>query len=34
MADYPMDDSTRQKVASGNAIRLFGDRIPATLRAS
>ena len=34
MADYPMDDSTRRKVSFGNAIRLFGDRIPATLRAS
>ena len=34
MADYSMDDSTRQKVASGNAIRLFGDRLPAELGAS
>jgi 2,3-dihydroxybenzoate decarboxylase len=28
LASYPMDDATRQKVNSENAIRLFGDRIP------
>lgn len=31
MASYPMDEETRRKVGSGNAIRLFGDRIPATI---
>ena len=28
MATYPMDDETRRKVSSENAIRLFGSRIP------
>lgn len=28
MASYPMDDETRRKVSSDNAIRLFGGRIP------
>ena len=28
MASYPMDDAARRKVASENAIRLFGARIP------
>ena len=28
MASYPMDDATRRKVSSENAIRLFGGRIP------
>jgi len=28
MASYPMDDATRRNVSSGNAIRLFGGRIP------
>lgn len=28
LAAYPMDDEARTKVASGNALRLFGDRIP------
>jgi 2,3-dihydroxybenzoate decarboxylase len=28
LAAYPMDDAARTKVASGNALRLFGDRIP------
>lgn len=28
MASYPMDDATRRKVSSENAIRLFGARIP------
>jgi 2,3-dihydroxybenzoate decarboxylase len=31
MASFPMDDETRRKVSSENAIRLFGDRIPAAL---
>lgn len=31
MASYPMDDATRRKVSSENAVRLFGDRIPAAL---
>ena len=29
LSSYPMDDAARRKVASENAIRLFGDRIPA-----
>lgn len=29
LADYPMDDAIRQQVASQNAARLFGHRIPA-----
>lgn len=33
MASYPMDDDTRRKVSSENAIRLFGNRIPATIGA-
>ncbi|HTI76012.1 MAG TPA: amidohydrolase family protein [Mycobacterium sp.] len=33
MASYPMDDATRRKVSSENAIALFGDRIPAHLGA-
>ena len=28
LASYPMDDATRRKVSSENAVRLFGDRIP------
>ena len=31
LASYPMDDATRRKVSSENAIRLFGERIPAVL---
>lgn len=31
MASYPMDDATRRKVSSDNAIRLFGARIPARI---
>jgi 2,3-dihydroxybenzoate decarboxylase len=31
LASYPMDDAKRRKVSSENAIRLFGDRIPAGL---
>jgi 2,3-dihydroxybenzoate decarboxylase len=31
MASFPMDDETRRKVSSENAIRLFADRIPAAL---
>lgn len=31
MASYPMDDVTRRKVSSENAIRLFGDKLPASL---
>ena len=33
MASYPMDDATRQKVSSENAIRLFGKRLPERLGA-
>ena len=33
MASYPMDEATRRKVSSENAIRLFGARIPATIGA-
>jgi 2,3-dihydroxybenzoate decarboxylase len=33
MATYPMDDATRQKVSSQNAVQLFGGRIPAHLGA-
>ncbi|WP_123029154.1 amidohydrolase family protein [Mycolicibacterium stellerae] len=33
LASYPMDDATRRKVSSENAVRLFGDRIPAYLGA-
>jgi 2,3-dihydroxybenzoate decarboxylase len=33
MASYPMDDATRRKVSSENAIRLFGARIPDTIGA-
>jgi 2,3-dihydroxybenzoate decarboxylase len=32
LADYPMDDAVHQQVACENAIRLFGDKIPARLR--
>jgi 2,3-dihydroxybenzoate decarboxylase len=28
LASYPMDDATRRKVSSENAVRLFGARIP------
>lgn len=28
LAAYPMDDAARAQVAGGNALRLFGDRIP------
>jgi predicted TIM-barrel fold metal-dependent hydrolase len=31
MTSYPMDDDTRRKVSSENAIRLFGGRIPSTI---
>jgi 2,3-dihydroxybenzoate decarboxylase len=31
LTSYPMDDATRRKVSCENAIRLFGDRIPAAL---
>ncbi|BBY91399.1 amidohydrolase [Mycobacterium gallinarum] len=31
LASYPMDAVTRAKVSSGNAITLFGERIPAAL---
>lgn len=31
MASYPMDDATRRKVSSENAVRLFSGRIPAAL---
>ncbi|HEX2214765.1 MAG TPA: amidohydrolase family protein [Mycobacterium sp.] len=31
LMSYPMDDDTRSRVSSGNALRLFGDRIPAQL---
>jgi predicted TIM-barrel fold metal-dependent hydrolase len=33
IASYPMDDATRRKVSSENAIRLFGGRIPERLGA-
>lgn len=33
MASYPMDDATRRKVSSENAIRLFGGRLPERLGA-
>lgn len=33
IASYPMDEDSRRKVSCDNAIRLFGDRIPATLGA-
>jgi len=33
MASYPMDDVTRRKVSSENAIALFGERIPTHLGA-
>ncbi|MCV7283320.1 amidohydrolase [Mycolicibacterium flavescens] len=32
LRDYPMDDGTRRKVSSGNAVQLFGDRLPARVR--
>lgn len=32
LASYPMDEAVRRKVASDNAVRLFGERIPARLR--
>ena len=32
MASYPMDDATRRKVSSENAIRLFGGLIPESHR--
>lgn len=25
---YPMDEASRLKVSSGNAVRLFGERLP------
>ena len=28
VSSYPMDDDTRRKISHGNALRLFGDRIP------
>jgi predicted TIM-barrel fold metal-dependent hydrolase len=28
LATYPMDDATRRKVSSENAIQLFGERMP------
>jgi predicted TIM-barrel fold metal-dependent hydrolase len=28
LAEYPMDEAVRRLVASENAVRLFGDRIP------
>jgi predicted TIM-barrel fold metal-dependent hydrolase len=31
MASYAMDEATRRKVSCENAIRLFGERIPAHL---
>jgi 2,3-dihydroxybenzoate decarboxylase len=31
LATYPMDDGTRRKVSSENAVRLFGKRIPEQL---
>ncbi len=31
LASYPMDDATRRKVSSENAIELFGERIPLAL---
>jgi len=31
MRSYPMDDATRLKVSSGNALRLFGARLPSRL---
>ena len=33
VATYPMDDATRRKVSSENAVRLFGGRIPERLGA-
>jgi 2,3-dihydroxybenzoate decarboxylase len=33
LAAYPMDEAVRRKVGSENALRLFGDRIPAPSRA-
>jgi predicted TIM-barrel fold metal-dependent hydrolase len=32
LTSYPMDDATRRKVSSENAVRLFGTRIPASLQ--
>ncbi|HYZ68375.1 MAG TPA: amidohydrolase family protein, partial [Mycobacterium sp.] len=32
LASYPMDDTARRQVASGNAVRLFGDKLRARLR--
>ncbi len=31
LASYPMDEAARRKVSSENAIRLFGERLPAAL---
>lgn len=31
LSSYPMDDAARRKVSSENAVRLFGDRLPAHL---
>lgn len=31
LRSYPMDDDTRRKISSGNASRLFGDRLPQRL---
>jgi 2,3-dihydroxybenzoate decarboxylase len=33
LSSYPMDDATRRKVSSENAIQLFGTRIPTNLGA-
>jgi predicted TIM-barrel fold metal-dependent hydrolase len=33
MASYPIDDATRRKVSSENAVRLFGGLIPETVGA-
>lgn len=33
LSSYPMDDATRRKVSSENAIQLFGERIPERLGA-
>jgi predicted TIM-barrel fold metal-dependent hydrolase len=34
LRDYPMDDAARRKVGSGNALRLFGKRLPQVLAGS
>ncbi|BBY26939.1 amidohydrolase family protein [Mycolicibacterium sediminis] len=33
LSSFPMDDGDRRKVSSENAVRLFGDRLPAYLNA-